>query len=107
VDDVRWRTGLSAATPKKGTSQLDRRATVGDWISSGTLDCLVIPQTGKFSSFLLEKASTPRPLRVIKDESMVDGLRCYGGMYLYRILSYLLGTITCLFYSNNTIVNLY
>jgi hypothetical protein len=67
----------------------------------------VIPQTGKFSSFLLEKASTPRPLRVIKDESMVDGLRCYGGMYLYRILSYLLGTITCLFYSNNTIVNLY
>jgi hypothetical protein len=60
----------------------------------------------------------------IGDESMVDALRCYGDMYLYklgdggyvtdliwylsiRILSYLLETLTCLLYSNNTIVNLY
>ena len=84
------------------------------------------------------------------DESLIDGLRCYGGMYLYRleggwlhdrsnlvlicynlrkkfeqtrnqicymtdliwylsvtIISYLLETLTYLFYSNNIVANLY
>jgi hypothetical protein len=57
------------------------------------------------------------------DDSMVDGLRWYDETYLYRqevgdyvtdlilylfvrILSYPFGTLTCLFYSNNIVVNL-
>ena len=57
------------------------------------------------------------------DVSMVEGLRWYDETYLYRqevgdyvtdlilylfvrILSYPFGTLTCLFYSNNIVVNL-
>jgi hypothetical protein len=61
-----WRIGLSGATLEKETDQSDRRATVAGRISSSAPDCPISLQTGNFFSFLVEKATGPRPLGAIK-----------------------------------------
>jgi hypothetical protein len=63
---VRWHTGLSGAMSEKETTQSDRWETVGNRDFSGTPDCPVSSQIGKFFSFLVEKAMTPLALEAIK-----------------------------------------
>jgi hypothetical protein len=61
---VQWCTRLFGATLEKEVGQSDCRPTVVDRISNGTPDCPVISKEGEFSSFLMEKAMTPRHLGI-------------------------------------------
>jgi hypothetical protein len=79
VATVYWRTELSDVMPEKKTDQSNHRATIAGWKSSGTPDCLVSPWTRKFSSFLVEKATTPRPLEAIKESTRRPESRLEGG----------------------------
>jgi phosphopantothenate synthetase len=67
VAAIQWHIGLSSATPEKETAQSSHRAIFGSRESSGAPDCLVSPQRGKFFRYLVEKATTPWPLRAIKE----------------------------------------
>jgi hypothetical protein len=63
---VRWRTRLSGVMSEKEGSRSKWSINRYTGLSSCARDCLVYPQTGKFSSFLVEKPTAPRPLGSIK-----------------------------------------
>jgi hypothetical protein len=64
---VRWHTGLFSAMSEKEGSQSESSTDRYRTLSGGAPDCPVCPRTGKFSSFLVEEATTPMPLRAIKE----------------------------------------